>query len=62
MSCEPGTVLTESTLAAGVLLQAVGLGVGHNACEAGILTSITLYSLSKLFVYLFLGELDKMCV
>ena len=45
-----------TTSIAGVLLQAIGLDFGRGSCETGILLCISLYSTSKLFVYLFLGE------
>ena len=41
---------------AGVLVLSIGLDKGHRACETSIFLSITLYSGSKLFVYLFLGK------
>lgn len=40
---------------AGVLVHAVGIDLNIESCETGILTCITLYSVSKVFVYLFLG-------
>ncbi|THH00748.1 hypothetical protein EW026_g1824 [Hermanssonia centrifuga] len=42
-------------LVSGVLIAGVGLDMGAQWCDAGIVACITLYSFSKLFVYLFLG-------
>lgn len=40
----------------GVLEQGVGLFISRTACATGLYSCITLYSVCKLLVYLFLGE------